>query len=34
MARLTRKEWIIRIVALVVAFSFLSGILLTLFQAF
>ena len=31
MAKLTRREWMIRIVALVIAGSFLGGIFLSLF---
>lgn len=31
--RLTRREWAIRIVAILVAFSFVSGIFYALFEA-
>lgn len=33
-ARLTRKEWVIRVVSLVIAFSFLATIFLSFFSGF
>lgn len=34
MPRLTRREWLLRVVAVLIALSFVSGVFYTLFEAF